>query len=184
MNISLAISTRLTFLSWLLLTIVAVVAGAAFEFNRPTSFSLLLLAALTTLIWFDLRYTILPNLVTLPLIGIGLIWTWRSAGSWTNAIAGIIVGYLGVRLLNSAWRVFRRRDGIGQGDAKLVAAAGAWLGGLALPMVILIASVSALAYLLIIGRGKMPPMNTRIPFGPFICFAFWVCWVFPIALTF
>ena len=61
-------------------------------------------------------------------------------------------------------------DGLGLGDAKLLAAAGAWLGWRDLPVLIVLAAVSALVFAL--------AMRTRkIPFGPWLAAVFWVLWI-------
>lgn len=54
------------------------------------------------------------------------------------------IGYCDVWILNLAWQARRGEDGIGLGDAKLLAAAGTWLGGWALAPIILIGSLCAL----------------------------------------
>ena len=65
------------------------------------------------------------------------------------------------------------------GDAKLLAAAGAWLGIFALPLVTLISSGAALLTILLNALAQSKPINAkmRIPFGPFIAIGFWTIWV-------
>ena len=62
--------------------------------------------------------------------------------------------------------------------AKLLAAAGAWLGAEALPSVVLMAAVSAL--LLILGAriaGHKLSSGDAIPFGPFLALGTWIAWI-------
>ena len=129
------------------------------------------------LIWaavIDTRSMILPNYLTLPLIPAGLALAWLQPPELTARLIGAAAGFLvfaGIALL---YRKIRGRDGLGLGDAKLLAAAGAWVGWQALPSVVLIASVGGLVWALI----TRPSGQTRIAFGPFLALGFWLVWRF------
>ena len=73
----------------------------------------------------------------------------------------------------------RGREGIGLGDVKLAAVAGAWLGWIAMPVAIEIAALSAIAVYatrhFILGRPVQA--TTRLPFGLFFAPAIWLGWV-------
>jgi leader peptidase (prepilin peptidase) / N-methyltransferase len=72
----------------------------------------------------------------------------------------------------------RRREGLGGGDAKLLAAAGAWVGAFALPQVILLAALSALVAAGILRlAGIRLTAQSALPFGPFLALATWVLWL-------
>jgi leader peptidase (prepilin peptidase)/N-methyltransferase len=86
-----------------------------------------------------------------------------------------VAGYLGFRLLGAVFRRLRGREGLGQGDAKLLAAGGAWVGAWQLPDVLLAAACSALAYAF--RKGK-PDAAERIPFGPFLAAGIWLMWLY------
>lgn len=76
------------------------------------------------------------------------------------------------------WRV-RGVAGMGLGDVKLAAAAGAWLDWPYLPVVVNIAALSALAVaLLAMLRGREVTLSAKIPFGAFFAPSIWVCWLF------
>lgn len=77
----------------------------------------------------------------------------------------------------------RRRAELGLGDAKLFAAAGAWLSLEGLPSVMVWASCAALLGVLVAIHLRQPvEATTRVPFGPFLAFGFWVVWLYgPIA---
>ena len=164
------------------LAMAAVFAGASLWPGpvRPPVVSLALAGALLALAWFDIRHMILPDLITLPLIGLGFLWTWWSGGSWALSLAGAAIGYGLVRAIIWIWETRFQKDGMGLGDGKLLAAAGAWLGALALPPVLLVASGSALLTIFIVGRGKLPSRETQIRFGPFIALGFWAAWLLPL----
>jgi leader peptidase (prepilin peptidase)/N-methyltransferase len=72
----------------------------------------------------------------------------------------------------------RGREGLGQGDAKLLAAAGAWLGWEALPVVVFIGAVLGLALVLLRRRpGQKLDAATALPFGAPLALATWVMWL-------
>ena len=81
--------------------------------------------------------------------------------------------------LRAAYRRLRRREGIGLGDVKLAAVAGAWLDWPTMPVAIEIAAIAALlAYLArrhVIGRAAQP--TDRLPFGLFFAPAIWLGWI-------
>ncbi len=69
----------------------------------------------------------------------------------------------------------RGREGLGRGDAKLLAAGGAWLGWEALPWVVLLAAVLGLALALLQrARGMALTRETALPFGPSLALAIWI----------
>jgi leader peptidase (prepilin peptidase)/N-methyltransferase len=134
---------------------------------------LLLLAAL------DLRIFVLPNLLTYGLAACGLAVTYAAApGLLYGHAVGALVGYTIFSVVREAYRFVRNRDGLGLGDAKLLAALGAWLGWRVLPDVIFIAAVGGL--LAILARrllDRSAQLNQPIPFGPFLAVAGWLIWL-------
>jgi leader peptidase (prepilin peptidase)/N-methyltransferase len=80
-----------------------------------------------------------------------------------------------------AWvyRRLRGRDGLGLGDAKLLAALAAWVGLNDLPLILLLASCLGLAAAGIGAlAGKRMTAATAIPFGPFLAAAGWLLWLY------
>jgi len=133
-----------------------------------------LILVLLYLAYFDLRTFRLPDIITLPLIFTGLLFnSFSNQGfaSFQDAIIGAILGYTGLWLLNSLYRALKKQNGIGMGDAKLLAALGAWLGWQPLPGTLLIASLTGL-----IGGSIWLVWNKQnhraaFPFGPFLAIA-------------
>ena len=135
---------------------------------------------LLTAAWIDIRAMILPDVLTLPLLLAGLIVTAAiSPDALTDRALAAGLGYLVLAGTALAYRRLRGRDGLGLGDAKLLAALGAWLGLNGLPGVLLLASCSGLlaagAALLL---GKRVTATTAIPFGPFLALAGWLVWLY------
>ena len=129
--------------------------------------------------WIDIRCWQLPDALTLPLVIAGL----GAAAAFdpeqlTDRALGAALGYLGLRAIAELYRVLRRRDGLGQGDAKLLAASGAWVGMSALPQVILAAALSALAAAVCLRlAGVRLSAHSALPFGPFLALATWLLWL-------
>ncbi|MEM1193756.1 MAG: prepilin peptidase [Pseudomonadota bacterium] len=121
----------------------------------------------------DARTGYLPDALTLPLIAIGLGVNIFPAGfvSSIDALIGAMAGggvFLAVAL---GYRAMRGHDGLGLGDAKLLAAIGAWFGWTILAPVVLVASVSALLAVLVGSQGKTLSATQIIRFGPALAFA-------------
>ena len=134
--------------------------------------TLVLYVALVRLAAIDLRTFRLPDRLTLPLAAAGLGWSAWVAGGWpVMAIAGAAAGYGCFALLG--WIHHRRRgiEGLGLGDAKLLAAGGAWLGVGVLPWIVLLAACGALGSALVLRSG-----GGRIAFGPWLALAIAACW--------
>jgi len=136
--------------------------------------------ALLALAAIDLRSFILPDRLTLPLIVAGFVVAYAiGAEQLFHHLIGSAAGFGLLFLLGWLYRRFRGRAGLGLGDAKLLAAAGAWLGWAALPSVLLIAAVSAL--LGVAGwrlSGRTLGAGDPVPFGAFLAFGFWIVWLY------
>ena len=134
----------------------------------------------------DLRSFRLPDAITLTLAaaGLGLAWAlhWEPALWWRAAAA--LGGYTFIRAIDFTYAYVRGRHGIGQGDAKLFAAAGAWLGPEGLPTTLLCACAGALLYVAACQlSGRAMTATQRIAFGPFIAAGIWLVWIWgPVAL--
>lgn len=121
-----------------------------------------LVTGLAVIVFEDLRDMRIPDLASLPLIAGGLVCAFLHRDP-TAAAAGAAVGYLLMIAVEFLYRGVRGRDGLGRGDAKLLAAAGAWVGWAGLPMVLLIGAGTALVAAVAAGRRDRP-----MPFGPFL----------------
>jgi len=135
---------------------------------------------LLALALIDLEHQILPDALTLPLVAAGLAVAWLAErGAVLDNLVGAVLGYGVFFLIGWAYRRWRGREGLGAGDAKLLAALGAWDGATGLPSVVLLASLMALAVVLVLrafrlagGRGE------RVAFGPALAAAGWLVWLY------
>jgi leader peptidase (prepilin peptidase)/N-methyltransferase len=129
--------------------------------------------------WIDLRCWLLPDALTLPLIIAGLAAAFLfNPDQLTDRALGAALGYLSLMAIAALYRRLRGREGLGGGDAKLLAASGAWLGAAALPQVILLAALSALAAAAGLRlAGVRLGIHSALPFGPFLALAAWILWL-------
>ena len=134
---------------------------------------LLLLAVL------DVEHYWLPDQLTWPLVALGLLATALFAPPLLiNHAIGAAVGFVLLWGVAAAYRRLRGRHGLGGGDAKLFAAAGAWVGWQDLPLVLLGAAVTALVAALILHGRDKDFLTKRLPFGAFLAPAIWLVYLF------
>ncbi len=130
---------------------------------------------LTVLAVIDFRTMVLPNALTFPLIIVGLFFSY-----WQNVlllgIIGAVIGYVGLVALELAYKRLRGVDGLGRGDAKLLAAGGAWCGWYGLSFIVLIASFSGLVHALILSRSATRSKDQKLPFGPHLALGIFLTW--------
>ena len=91
----------------------------------------------------DLRHHRIPDLLSLPLIPLGLIYCALSDPLWLRLVAMAVV-WVALKLLQYGFLRLRGKAGLGGGDVKLMTAAAAWLPFESLPFYILAASVTGL----------------------------------------
>lgn len=146
-----------------------------------------LLAASCGLAWtllaltlIDGQHLILPDEITLPLAAAGLAVGWLAAPQdIADNLAGAAAGYVSFVVVAWGYRRWRGREGLGAGDAKLLAAGGAWVGLGGLASVVLIAALLALAGVLAVRVfGRRLAAADRVPFGPALAAAVWLVWLY------
>ncbi len=135
--------------------------------------------ALLALGWIDVLTMRLPDALTLPLVLAGLGEAlWLDADALTDRALGAAAGYVAFRALAFAYRMWRGREGLGQGDAKLLAAGGGWVGASMLADVVLGAALAALLFAgAMVLAGRRVDGSTRLPFGPFLAAGIWAVWL-------
>ncbi|MBO0765086.1 MAG: prepilin peptidase [Hyphomicrobiaceae bacterium] len=132
----------------------------------------------------DARRFIIPDAVCLPAIPLGLVASGALLDPLQDRIIsldhliGAGLGGAGFWLLREAYWRLRHREGLGMGDVKLAAAAGAWIGWEHLPDAVLLAGAAALSVavaLALLTRRSLSGRE-RIPFGAFLAPAIWGVW--------
>lgn len=144
---------------------------AAWHFGfGPAAFGALIVVwAMIALAFIDIDTQLLPDSITLPLLWAGLLFNLRGGyASLDSAVLGAVIGYLSLWSIYWAFKLIAKKEGMGYGDFKLLAAIGAWLGVGQIPLVILFSSaVGAAMGILMIVIAKQG-RNTPIPFGPYL----------------
>jgi len=154
-------------LSW------AVVAVMGMQW--PTLAALVFTWVLIALAFIDLEHFLLPDRLTLPLLAIGL--GVNAANTFTDlisALVGAAAGYGVLWIVFHGFRILTGKEGMGQGDFKLLAALGAWLGWQLLDLVILLSAGTGAIIgitMLILQRQQR---GQQIPFGPYLAGGGWL----------
>ncbi len=154
------------------MTLLSLALVQRFGLSIATAFYFLFCAALLVIIVIDIHHQIIPDVISLPGIGIGILFSLLSPTlSWQDSVIGILAG--GGILYSIAWLYYlwRKVDGMGGGDIKLLAMIGAFLGWHALPFVIFTSSLSGVVVGVFAMIKQKKGGQTRIPFGPFLSIA-------------
>jgi leader peptidase (prepilin peptidase)/N-methyltransferase len=135
-----------------------------------------LIIALVYLAYIDFRSFQLPNVITLPMIAIGIIFNvvgmpYPGLASPIGSLLGAIAGFALLWALDKMYYWTKEQHGIGLGDAKLLSALGAWLGLGAIPNILLIASITGVLGGVLWLRFQKQTFRSAFPFGPFLAFA-------------
>jgi len=120
----------------------------------PELFTLLLLLflfAMVVLAFIDWDHQILPDVITLPGILTGIAGSLLPGAliGWREAALAAVFGYLAFLLVAHGYARLRGIEGLGQGDWKLAAMMGAFLGVQRLMLTVFLASLSGMTYGLI-----------------------------------
>ena len=150
---------------------IAVIAVWGFHWIALAYYVFLMVLLASALI--DAETTLLPDQLTLPLLWLGLLAAiaFEATPTLVDATVGAVTGYLSLWLVYWAFRLVTRREGMGYGDFKLMAAIGAWLGWQAATSVIMIAAVLGIAYFTLKILRRTATRGTPFPFGPFLAIA-------------
>ena len=140
-----------------------------------TTLLLLILSIFFIIIFFiDLKHFIIPNVLTFPLMGIGFLKSFDPNLNQTifpnyiNSLIGGLFGYSIIWLIIFFYKKVRKKDGMGLGDAKLMAVIGFWFGWISIPFTIFISSTVALVIVIPSLINQSRKMSSEIPFGPYI----------------
>jgi len=123
----------------------------------------------------DFRTQLLPDSLTLPLLWLGLLISLVPVFvDSREAVIGASIGYLALWSVYWLFKLATGKEGMGFGDFKLFAAAGAWMGYAALLPVIIIAAVSGAVIGTILLRARGQDRSVPFAFGPFLAIAMWI----------
>ncbi len=143
-----------------------------FGFGLPAVAAIVFAWAMISLTFIDFDTQLLPDDITLPLLWLGLLFNMGNTFTdLSSAVLGAILGYLALWSVYWLFKLATRKEGMGYGDFKLLAAIGAWLGWSMLPLVIMLSAgvgaVVGISLMLFTKHGR----DTPIPFGPYLAAA-------------
>lgn len=151
-------------------------AGGLIPVGWQLAGALLLLPWLLALAAIDARTWLLPDVLTLPLLWLGLGFNLCDTFvPLAQAVAGAMAGYLLLWCLLWGFKLLRGKDGLGYGDLKLMAALGAWLGWQALPHLLLIAAGAGVLATLIQRGITRQSVAQPLALGPWLALGGAVC---------
>lgn len=129
---------------------------------------LLFVCLLVVLFGIDLEHQILPNSITLPGVAAGLVFSAAGPPGLRDALIGVLLGGGVLYAIAGGYYLWRKEEGLGMGDVKMLAMIGAFLGWQAVLLTLVLASLSGA----IIGVSMMAlqrgTMKYALPFGTFL----------------
>lgn len=159
----------------LLTGIASLVVAYRFGVSMQTTAALAFTWILFALTLIDLKKQLLPDNMTLPLLWFGIFIAFFDVFTdLASSVIGAMAGYLILWSVYHLFKLLTKKEGMGFGDFKLLAALAAWTGYSFLPQIILVSSVVgsiAGISMLIIGKTKQ---QQPIPFGPYLAVAGWI----------
>ena len=164
--------------------IVELITGISFlliylNFKNPyTIIFLSILSLILIMIFFiDLENFIIPDSLNFIVMGLALLKNFLPNFDTSliheinQSIIGGMVGYLSIWLIIYLYKTFKKIDGMGFGDAKLMAGIGLLFGWQSIPFILFVSSILGLIFVVPSLIKKQKTMRTEIPFGPFIILA-------------
>lgn len=154
--------------------IVELLAGIVFllaflMFEPPVLYQRLLFAcAMIVLFVIDLEHRILPDVITLPGIILGFVFSFFMPPGWLHSLIGIALGGGSLWLMGEIYFRVRHEEGMGFGDVKMLAMIGAFLGWKLTLLTLVLSSFTGSFIgigMIVLKRGDM---KYALPFGTFL----------------
>lgn len=124
--------------------------------------------ALIVLFVLDLRHRILPNVITLPGIAVGIVFSLLTEPGWLSSLIGIVAGGGILLAIAESYYWLRREEGMGMGDIKMLAMIGAFLGWKLMLLTLVISCVLGAIVGLAVIATRRGTMKYALPFGTFL----------------
>ena len=132
---------------------------------------------LIMIFFIDLENFIIPDSLNFTIMGLALLKNFLPNFNTSliheinQSIIGGMVGYSSIWLIIFLYKTFKKIDGMGLGDAKLMAGIGLLFGWQSIPFVLFVSAILGLIFVLPSLLNKQKNMRSEIPFGPFIIVA-------------
>lgn len=178
----------------LISAVLTLLAVRQFGISMDTFFYIVLIYSLIVITFIDLEHLIIPNVITFPGIGVGIIFNliitnWGYASDLLDtpdlknflrlisevpimsSILGVLIGGGLLYFIGFLYEVIRKREGMGMGDVKLLAMLGAFLGWQGVIFIVFLSSIIGTVIGLSIILYQRENLKYAIPFGPFLSIA-------------
>jgi leader peptidase (prepilin peptidase)/N-methyltransferase len=145
------------------------VSGYAFYGLTPLlAVRLLFACAMIVLFAIDLQHRILPNVITLPGVIAGLVFSLLLPPGWFSSLVGVLVGGGTLYVIGEAYYRWRGVEGLGMGDVKMLAMIGAFLGWQLTLLTLVMASLAGSIIGVLLIATRRGSMQYALPFGTFL----------------
>ena len=147
-----------------------------FGVSLTTILLIILFLSFIVIFFIDLKHYIIPDILTFPMMVLGFLKSFDPNlnplfPNYINSLLGGIIGYGIIWLLIFFYKKIRNKEGMGLGDAKILAVIGFWFGWVSIPFVIFLSSTIALIVVIPDLLKKKKKLTSQIPFGPYIIIA-------------
>ena len=141
------------------------------RFGPSPAFLVLFLfcSAMVVITFIDLEHQIIPDVISLPGIAVGFIFSFFIPQlGWKSSLIGIAVGGGSLWLVAHVYELISKKEGMGGGDIKLLAMMGAFFGWKAIPFIIFVSSLVGSMIGITVMLVQKKDAKMAIPFGPFL----------------
>ena len=143
-----------------------------------------LILILIMIFFIDLENFIIPDSLNFSIMGLALVKNFIPSFNTSlihdinQSLIGGIIGYFSIWVIIFLYKTLKKIDGMGLGDAKLMAGIGLLFGWQSVPLILFLSSILGLFFVAPSLLKKQKTMRSEIPFGPFIIIAMLIYFVF------
>ncbi len=153
----------------LLSALFAVAVLARFGLSLTALFVYLFIACLMVLSFIDIDFQRIPKVVTYPGMLAGLMVSSLVTDlGFLAALEGLLCGAGGIYILQQSYFLIRKREGLGLGDADLMAMVGAFTGIAGVVFTVMAGAFFGMGAGVVMAAGGKGGLKKRLPFGPFL----------------
>ncbi len=127
--------------------------------------------AMIVLFVIDLQHQILPNVITLPGITLGIVWSFFGPPGWQASLLGVLAGGGVLWAIAEGYYRWRGEEGMGMGDVKMLGMIGAFLGWQLVILTLVLASFLGSIVGIGLLASRRGDLKSALPFGTFLAMA-------------
>ncbi|WP_440682025.1 prepilin peptidase [Cysteiniphilum halobium] len=175
LNVLSKLNRKRIYLSLLFMEVFTCVSATNYHDNSTLIFLTIFAIYTLSIAWIDLDHKYIFDSMSITLLWIGLLLNLNHAfANIEDAVVGAIFGYTIIYLINIFYRLVAKKDGLGLGDAKLIAAIGAWFGWKIIGLTLFIAGLLLFVTYIYFLFSPLNKRSNSIGFGPFLVIGAWV----------